>query len=172
MWETAILVRSIMEFYLKKNAPDEAIAIMKEVAAWAREKGFRAWKDEWLTKEKLVTQEAPEEGFCVGLVDGEPACCMILQWIDTEYWPEAPKYEAGYLHKVCVRRLYAGTGQLKRLVDCAKEEALKHGARFLRLDTGWDNPKVRPLYEALGFKLVRKLEFSNGGAMALYELEI
>ncbi|MEN6472232.1 MAG: GNAT family N-acetyltransferase [Clostridiaceae bacterium] len=161
-----------MHFYLKKNAADEAISVMREVAAWGRANGFRAWKDEWLTKEELVREEAPEEDFCVGLVDSQPACCMILQWVDTEYWPEAPKYEAGYLHKVCVRRAYAGKGLVSRMVDCAEEEATARGARFLRLDTGWEMAKVRALYEALGFKLVQKLEFPNGCAMALYELEI
>lgn len=161
-----------MDFYLKKNAADEAISIIREVAAWGRANGFRVWKDEWLTREELVTREAPEEDFCVGLVDAKPACCMILQWVDTEYWPEAPKYEAGYLHKVCVRRAYAGKGLVSRMVDCAKNEAKARGARFLRLDTGWEMTKVRALYEAIGFKLVKKLAFPNGRAMALYELEI
>ncbi len=28
---------------------DEAILVMREVAAWGRNRGFRVWPDEWLT---------------------------------------------------------------------------------------------------------------------------
>lgn len=64
---------------------DTAISIMKEVAAWGREKSFRVWKDEWLTKEKLLNDEVKEENFYVGRINGENACSFILQWRDSEW---------------------------------------------------------------------------------------
>lgn len=36
----------------------EAILIMREVAAWGRAKGYRVWLDEWLTPEELIMSEA------------------------------------------------------------------------------------------------------------------
>lgn len=30
---------------------DTAISVMKEVAAWGREQGYRVWPEEWLTPE-------------------------------------------------------------------------------------------------------------------------
>lgn len=74
-----------------------AISIMKEVAAWGREQGYRVWPDEWLTPEELVTPDAQPENFCIGSVYGEIACAFILQWTDSDYWPHAPEYEAAYL---------------------------------------------------------------------------
>ena len=50
---------------------DTAISIMKEVAAWGRERGYRVWPDEWLTAEELVTPDAQPENFCIGTVYGE-----------------------------------------------------------------------------------------------------
>ena len=41
---------------------------------------------------------ARPENFYVGTVNGKTACAFILQWSDWEYWPQAPEYEAGYLH--------------------------------------------------------------------------
>ena len=58
------------ELILTAGQPDRAIAIMREVAAWGRERGFRVWLDEWLTREKLLTEEAQPENFYVGSVDG------------------------------------------------------------------------------------------------------
>ena len=42
-----------IELYSKQM--DKAIEVMKEVSAWARDKGFRVWKDEWLTREENGT---------------------------------------------------------------------------------------------------------------------
>lgn len=45
------------------NKVHEAIAVMKEVAEWARNKGFKVWRDEWLTPEELITEEAKPQNF-------------------------------------------------------------------------------------------------------------
>ncbi|WP_346868895.1 hypothetical protein [Clostridium sp. UBA5119] len=55
---------------------------MKEVASWGRSVGLNVWKDEHLTREKLMVN-VMEEDFCVGKFSGANACCMILQWSDT-----------------------------------------------------------------------------------------
>ena len=44
---------------------------MREVAAWGRERGYRVWLDEWLTKEELITLDAHPENFYIGMVDRE-----------------------------------------------------------------------------------------------------
>lgn len=69
------------------NQLDAAIAVIKEVAEWGREQGFRVWLDEWLTPEELITEEVTPENFCVGKVDGKTACAFILQKNDFEiHW--------------------------------------------------------------------------------------
>ena len=80
----------------------EALSVIREVAAWGREKGYRVWPDEWLTPDELLTCEVRPENFCIGVIDGETVCAFILQWADLAYWPNAPEYEAAYLHKLCV----------------------------------------------------------------------
>ena len=57
------------------NRMDAAIAVLREVASWGREQGYRVWPDEWLTEEALITTDAGPENFCVGLIDGEIAFC-------------------------------------------------------------------------------------------------
>ena len=161
-----------MKIEIQFNKMDKAISVMREVAAWGREQGYRVWPDEWLTPEELITPDAQPENFCIGTLGGETACAFILQWADTGYWPNAPKYEAAYLHKFCVRRAFAGMGMTKLVVDAIKEECRRRGVRYIRLDTGLDEKVVRKIYLKAGFKIVDIIEYPNGRSMALYEMEV
>lgn len=160
-----------MELRLISGQPARAAAIMREVAAWGRERGLRVWPEEWLTPEQLLTDEARAENFYVAEADGEEACALILQWSDREWWPDAPPFEAGYLHKLCVRRRFAHRGMAARVVEAAKAECARRGVRRLRLDTGAGESVVRDVYLAAGFEVVRTVEQDGRPVMLLYELK-
>lgn len=145
---------------------------MREVAGWYRDHGFRVWPDEWLTSQELITEEAGPENFYVGTVDEQIVCAFILQWSDREYWPESPEFEAGYLHKLCVRREFAHRNMTAEVVKALKVECRRHGAKYLRLDTGYDEPVVRDIYLNAGFRIVRTLEKDGKPVMLLYEMEL
>lgn len=149
-----------------------AIAVMREVAAWGREKGYRVWPDKWLTRSELITPDAQPENFCIGTVDGEVACAFILQWADSEYWPNALENEAAYLHKFCVRRRFAGMSMTRLVTDAIKVECRKRGIRYIRLDTALDEKTVRKIYLNAGFKIVDIVDYPNDRSIALYELEV
>lgn len=157
---------------IKFNEPGLAISVMHEVSAWGREQGYRVWPDEWLTEEELITPDAQPENFCVGTIDGEIVCAFILQWADSNYWPNAPKYEAAYLHKFCVRRKFAGMGMTKLVTEAIRAECCKRGIRYIRLDTGLDEKAVRNIYLNAGYKIVNIIDHPNGRSTALYELEV
>lgn len=156
---------------IRNNEVEKAIEIMREVAAWGRAKSLRVWLDEWLTKEELVTREAQPENFYVGSINDEDVCSFILQWEDSEWWPAVRRYEAAYLHKFCVRREYAHRNMTNQVVEAIKEECRKYGARFIRLDTSYDEEIVKQIYLKAGFEIIKIIKFDNGKEMALYELE-
>ncbi len=161
-----------INFQIQFNQMPTAISVMKEVAAWGREKGYRVWPDEWLTSKELITPDAQPENFCIGTIEDETVCAFILQWTDSDYWPDEPVHEAAYLHKLCVRRKFAGMGITKLIFAAIKEECLKRGLRFIRLDTALDEEKVKRIYLDAGFQIVNIIRYPNGRAMALYELKI
>lgn len=161
-----------MGLALVPNCPERAIAIMREVAVWGRGRGLRVWPDEWLTPEELLTAEAGRSNFYVGAVDGEDACAFILQWSDREWWPEAAPFEAGYLHKLCVRRKFAHQGMAAQVVEAVKGECVRRGVRRLRLDTGADEAAVRDIYLSAGFEIVKTIQHNGRPAMLLYELKL
>ncbi len=160
-----------MELTLIPGQPEQAMAVMREVAAWGRERGLRVWPDEWLTPEELLTDEAGPENFYVGKADGEAACAFLLQWSDRAWWPDAPPFEAGYLHKLCVRRRFAHRGMTARVVEAVKTECARRGVRRLRLDTGAEETAVRDVYLSAGFEIVKTIERSGRPVMLLYELK-
>ncbi len=157
---------------IKNGEVDTAISIMKEVAGWGRSKGFDVWPDECLTPEELVTDEAKEEYFCVGSIEGENACSFILQWRDSLWWPDAMENEAAYLHKFCVRRKFAHQGMTKQVVEYIKKVCIDEGVRYIRLDTGNSREVVKQIYTDAGFKMIKIVECNNGKNMALFEMEV
>lgn len=151
---------------------EEAVSIMREVAAWGRGLGFCVWPDEWLTMEELITADAQPENFCVGKINGISACAFILQWQDSEYWKSAPKYEAAYLHKFCVRREFAHRGMTKSVISAIKSLCFSKGISYIRLDTGPNEEVVKNIYLDAGFHIVDTIRYPNGNSIALYELKI
>lgn len=157
---------------IKNGDVDTAISIMKEVADWGRSRGFDVWLDEWLTPEELVTEEAKEEYFCVGSIEGEHACSFILQWSDSLWWPDAKDNEAAYLHKFCVRRKFAHQGMTKQVIAYVKSVCIERGVKYIRLDTGNNKEVVKQIYMDAGFKLIKTAESDKGRTMALFEMEV
>lgn len=164
------LVTDELELY--SNQADEAILVMKEVAAWGRSRGFRVWKDEWLTREELITKDAQPENFYIGKVNENTACAFILQWKDSEYWPSAKQGEAVYLHKLCVRRTFAGKNMTKTVIEAIKKLCKANGIKYIRLDTALDEKIIRKIYLTIGFKIVDIIDYPGGRSLALYELEV
>lgn len=165
-------IKQMNNITIRFNEISEAVSIMKEVAAWGRGQGFRVWPDEWLTPEELITPDAQPENFCIGSIDGETVCAFILQWTDSAYWPDAPRYEAAYLHKFCVRRKFAGRGITGLVTEALRTECRRRGVPYIRLDTGLDERKIRKIYLDAGFKIVNIIDYPNGRSLALYEMEV
>ncbi|MCB2362210.1 GNAT family N-acetyltransferase [Clostridium estertheticum] len=161
----------INNFKVLRGDVETAISIMKEVTKWGRSVGLNVWKDEHLIREKLLVG-INEDAFYIGKVSADNACCMILQWDDVLFWPKAKENEAGYIHKLCVRREYSGIGLSQKMVEFAIAECRKRNIGYLRLDTGFNKKKLCNLYESLGFKFVGKILLDNRGEFALFEMKI
>lgn len=159
-----------MELKLEKNC-DLAIKIMKEVSKNHRELGHKVWLDEWLDKEQLLNEEVTEDDFYVGYINEIPLIAFILQNTDKEWW-ENNNDKAVYLHKLCIKN----NGTLKNmtglLIETLKAELKQKGIKYIRLDTGYNEDKVKSIYIKNGFKIVKILELKNGNKMALFEMKI
>jgi protein-tyrosine phosphatase len=125
-----------------------AAAILDEATAFVATKGFEQWPVPYPQEELRGRQRAGE--LFVYELDGEVAAVFVLQREDVRFWGERPD-DALYLHKLAVRRRFAGRRVGTQIVEWALARTREEGRPFLRLDCMRDNPEIRAYYEALGF---------------------
>ena len=134
------------------EAAAEAVAILHEAAAWAAARNAPVWTPDELRIDDFRVAANAEE-LVVGYAGSTPAATMLLQAADRVYWPEAAPGSALYVHKVAVRRAYAGQQWVDRLIEFAAADARRRKIGRLRLDTIL-RPALRSLYERLGFTVI------------------
>ena len=157
---------------IKNTDINIALEIMREAALWLIDKNEPLWRLEDLTSEKIM-KGISEENVYVGFEDNLPVAAMILQWHDPSFWEKIKPFESGFIHKICVRRKYAGKGYAKEMLAFAEAECKKRKIGFLRLDCAGDRPKLCDFYESLGFKQVqRRLVGPNAYDLAFYEKKL
>ena len=158
-----------LEMYGTHGEIEIALEIMREAARWLIDTGRPLWRLEDLTREKIL-QGIAEEDVRVGWVGDEPAAAMILQWRDERFWPQALD-DSGYIHKLAMRRKFAGQGIAIHMLDWARQESLRKGTNYLRLDCAGDRPKLCAFYETYGFIQVDR-RMVGPYDMAFYELKL
>jgi GNAT superfamily N-acetyltransferase len=156
--------------FIKNGDVDHAIIIMREAAEWLISSGKLLWKIEDLTKEKILNG-ITEENVYVGWKNNLPIAAMILQWHDPFFWKNVKPFESGFIHKLSVKREYAGKGYSKEMVKFAESECKKRGIFLLRLDCAGDRPKLCNFYESLGFVQINR-KMMGIFDMAFYEKKL
>lgn len=144
--------------------------ILESTARNLQARGEALWPYSAMTTQRL-TQQYPPESFRLGWLDGQAVATMVLLSADPDFWPNALADEALYLHKLGVPPEFQGQGLARRMLEAAVSEARVSGCTFLRLDTTWNRPKLRAIYEQFGFE-VRGRGLVQGYDVALYELRV
>ncbi|WP_306433178.1 GNAT family N-acetyltransferase, partial [Pseudomonas aeruginosa] len=86
-----------------------------DAAAWMSAKGTPAWDVARIDRTFAETFVLRSELLVASCSDGIVGCCT-LSAEDPEFWPDALKGEAAYLHKLAVRRTHAGRGVSSALI--------------------------------------------------------
>jgi GNAT superfamily N-acetyltransferase len=147
---------------------DAAVAaeILDEATAYVSTLGFEQWPVPF-PQDELAHRIERGELYMVD-VDGEPAATLTLLWDDPAFWGNRPP-DAVYLHKLAVRRAFAGRGLGSAIVEWVDEHAASAGREFVRLDCQRDDAGIRTYYERLGFEHRGDKEDDPRFAVALYE---
>ena len=148
----------------------DLVPILQASARACEERGQPMWPQEALTAAHLGRQYPGAQGF-LGWLDGNPAAAMLLVPTDPVFWPDDPAGEALYLHKLAVHPGWQGRELSTEMIAAAAEQARTRGRQWLRLDTAAERPKLRALYERVGFVLLRDGGV-DGWPAAWYELKV
>lgn len=156
---------------------DEVIAadIACEAHEWLVSRGMPLWSQEAI--DLALFRERLEAGeLYLAKVAGEPVGTMFMQWDDPLCWPD--KLGSGdsvYIHRLAVRRSFAGRGIPQACFEFAKVAALQASRKYLRLDTVADRRRLRAVYEQAGFLLHSCIEVHlkiGDYSIARYEIEL
>ena len=125
--------------------------ILKEAARWLEQAGAPLWQQEEL-EPASIGADVRAGLFFLAEHSGKAAGTVKFQLEDPLFWPDVPPQEAAYIHRLAVRRAYAGTGLSATLLRWAVERAQALRLRYLRLDCVASRPRLRAVYERLGFE--------------------
>jgi GNAT superfamily N-acetyltransferase len=146
-------VRAIIE--VKRATLDELVtvsSILQEAAEWLRATGRAMWRDDELDP-KRIHQDVAAGLFNLGHYGGEPAGTIKFQLEDHRFWPDFPGNDVAYVHRIAVRRQFAGQGVSTGMLEWAVNHAAALGRSYLRLDCEADRRELRSIYERFGFRL-------------------
>lgn len=150
---------------------DAVVSILYEAAQWLQADGRPLWSAADLDPER-IGREVRAGAYWVALPGtGAVAGVMRLDLEDPHYWPEIALGSSVYLHKLAVRRAWAGQGVSTALLRFARERTQALQRSWLRLDCVADRQGLRSLYEGFGFALHSEVSKGNW-SLARYELAV
>ena len=124
--------------------------ILAEVDAWVAALGTPMWELGEVDAGRIEA-EVGQGLFVLAWCGSEPAGTVKFQLEDPEFWPDRPGDNAAYIHRLAVRRMFAGGRISTALMAWAVDRARTLGRDILRLDCDADRPALRTVYERFGF---------------------
>ena len=142
------------EAQIRQAAPQDAEVvadILKEAARWLEELEMPLWGEENL-EYAVIAADVQAGLFFLAESAGDSAGTVKFQLDDPDCWPDARSDEAAYVHRLAIRRRYAGTGLSSALLRWAVARTQTLGRPYLRLDCPASRPRLRSIYERFGFR--------------------
>lgn len=142
--------------------------IFLDVIQWMKRESLENQWNEANTRWEELAKNYKISDFYLCLVEGKPAGCVAVTELDHEYWPELNPGEAWFLHKLAVKRAYAGQYVSSVLITYVCNVAKKNRIPTVRLDCNSERMKLIRLYEREGFQYCRKVVKASGYELSLY----
>lgn len=161
---------------LIKQADEHDIPIIEEILLdavnWMSESGLQNQWNESNVKWANLSKSFNIRNFYIAYQNGIPTACMALTDYDPTYWPDIPKGQSLYLHKLAVKRAFAGKGGSIELINFAKNVAQNNCINTIRLNCNQHRNRLRAIYEKEGFICVGEKSFFDNYDTALYSYNI
>jgi GNAT superfamily N-acetyltransferase len=165
---------SVLDIRIRQATRDDAPAvrvILTDAAKWVEQlDGTTMWVEDELGEDRIAS-EVHAGLFFIAECDGDIAGAMKFQLQDPLFWPDLVTDDSAFVHRLAVRRNYAGRGVSTALLRWAVVSARSLGRHALRLDCDAERSRLRGLYERFGFRF-HSLRQVGSYYVARYELQI
>ena len=149
---------------------DLVAEVLSEAVAWLQSRGIPLWQPSDVASAAIRSDVAAGYYF-LALHNDQPSGTFKYQPDDPLIWPEESENEASYIHRVAVKRAFAGGKLSSMMLQWAAERAADEGKQFLRLDCEASRPRLRAIYERFGF--VHHSDFQAGPySVSRYQLSV
>jgi GNAT superfamily N-acetyltransferase len=129
------------------------VHLLTEAARWVEQlDGTVMWVEGELN-EDAVRAEADAGMFVVAEIGEQAIGTLRFQLEDRLFWPDLDASESAFVHRLAVRRDFAGRGVSTALLAWAVDRARTLGRQYLRLDCDAERSRLRAWYERFGFRL-------------------
>jgi GNAT superfamily N-acetyltransferase len=125
--------------------------ILGEAARWLDQRGMSLWKVGELLPSNIA-DDVNASLFFLAECDGEAAGTVKFQLEDLLFWPDVLQKESAFIHRLAVKRDFAGGHISSALLQWAIERTRSLGRRYLRLDCEASRLRLRAIYEHFGFR--------------------
>jgi GNAT superfamily N-acetyltransferase len=143
-----------MQLSIRQATSDDTDAvadILREAVGWLEERGMPLWRQDELQPNRIVA-EVDAGQFFLAECDGVPAGTIKLQLEDRLFWPDVLQDDSAFIHRLAVKRRFAGGDISSALILWAIARTHSLGRRYLRLDCEASRARLRAVYERLGFR--------------------
>jgi N-acetylglutamate synthase-like GNAT family acetyltransferase len=99
-----------MQLSIRQATPqdiDAVAEILGEAARWLEEQGMPMWHQDELLPSHIVA-DVDSGQFFLAECDGVPAGAIRFQLEDRLFWPDVPQHDSAFIHRLAVRRRFAG----------------------------------------------------------------
>lgn len=124
--------------------------ILLEATSWLEQRGIPMWRQSEVVASR-VRKDVAAGLFFLATSTGESVGTLKFQLSDPLFWLDVPD-DAAYVHRLAIRRRFAGGALSSALLGWAGRRATSLGRRFLRLDCEASRPRLRAIYERFGFR--------------------
>jgi GNAT superfamily N-acetyltransferase len=143
-----------MQLSIRQGLPqdlDSVSDILREAARWLEERGMALWRDNELLPQSIAA-DVHSGFYFLAEYEGEPAGTIRYQLEDKVFWPDIAQEDSAFVHRLAVKRRFAGGDVSSALLLWAIARTYTLGRRYLRLDCEASRLRVRAIYERVGFR--------------------
>jgi GNAT superfamily N-acetyltransferase len=142
-----------MSFFVRQATIEDiklVLSILCEAARWLEQENMSLWTMDEISP-KCLFPDITVGLYYIAFCADSPAGVVRFQLEDQLFWDDIDNDDSAFIHRLAVRRKFAGGSVSIALLNWAVERAQKLGKRYLRLDCAADRQKLRSLYEKFGF---------------------